>query len=251
MKSSLFLDWFGVIADNDVMTRRWRRVEAQLLRQKYGGSLSRWISVHDRAFQWYLNYWSKHGPRSRRNYQALWKLCEVERMRRTLEWAGVEPPNSERELFKLDRELTYEITRRIDPTYPFARQTLETLRQSGWRLFLVSGADSTYVKGALEATKLKSFFKDTYSPDTLDAFKGSLPYWKKILRLSKSDPESSVVVDDRPKFLRVPAKLGFQTILVGRDPTSSQQFTEVTSIRQLLSASLLPNLKNSECPIVV
>ncbi len=251
MKTSVFLDWFGVIADNDAMTRRWRRVEAQVLHQKYGGSLSRWISAHDRAFQWYLNCWSRHGPRSRSNYRVLWKHCEVEWMKRTLKWAGVQPSNSERELFKLDRELTYEITRRIDPTYPFARQTLETLRKAGCQLFLVSGADSTYVQGALEATKLKSFFKDTYSPDTLNAFKGSLLYWKKILRLSESDPKSSVVVDDRLKFLGVPSKLGLQTILVSRNPTSNQRFPEVASIRQLLSAGLLPNLKNREGSIVV
>ena len=98
---------------------------------------------------------------------------------------------------------------------------------------MVSGADSVYVKGALEATKLGEFFEDTFSPDSLNAFKGSLQYWKRILRRSKSHPEYSVVVDDRPKFLVTPAGLGLSTILVS--PRISWRFKAIPSIEQLVS----------------
>ena len=239
----MFLDWFGVIADNDFMTRRWRSVEVLLLQQRYGGALRRWGKVHDKAFRWYLDYWSRHGPRSRATYRSLWRRCETEWMKRTLKWAGTEPPRSERALFKLDRELTYEITRRIDASYPHARRTLATLRRAGFRLFLVSGADSTYVKGALEATGLDGFFEETYSPDELNAFKGSTAYWKKVLGRSKSKPEFSIAVDDRPKFLQNPARLGLKAILVSSETRVKSPFTVVTDIEKL-PAVLSPNLKS-------
>ena len=242
MKPSVFLDWFGVIADNQLMTRRWRQVEARLLQQRYGGSLSKWVLVHDRAFRWDLNYWSRHGQKRRASYRSLWRHCEIGWMRRTLTWAGLEPPRSESALFNLDRELTYEVTRRIDASYPHARRTLATLRRAGFRLFLVSGADDTYVEGALEATGLKGFFEETYSPSELNAFKGTRAYWEKVLRMSKSRPEFSTVVDDRTKFLRTPARLGLKAILVSRKPIVKSQFTVLRSIEKL-PAVLSPSLK--------
>ncbi len=245
MKTSVFLDWFGVLADNELMTRRWRQVEARILQRRYGGSISKWVQVHDRAFRWYLNYWSKHGQKSRVSYRGLWRRCEVEWVRRTLEWAGIEPPRSERVLFKLDRQLTYEVARRIDASYSNARGTLAILRRAGFRLFLVSGADTAYVNGALEATGLKELFEETYSPDELNAFKGTRVYWKKVLRMSKSKPEHSTVVDDRPKFLRTPAKLGLNAILISRKPIGKTHFTVLPDISRL-PASLLPNLKRHE-----
>lgn len=165
-------------------------------------------------------------------------------MKRTLTWAGARPPRSERQLFKLDRELTYEVTRRIDVAYPYTRKVLRNLERRGFSLFLTSGADSTYIKGALEATRLGKFFERGFSPDTLDAFKGSLRYWKRILKLSRSNPESSVVVDDWARFLRVPAKLGVKAILVGSDGTSNRRFIKVRDVRGLLPADVLPSLKN-------
>lgn len=243
MTVSIFLDWFGVLADNRQMTKRWRTVEARLLQNRYGGNLSTWVAVHDKAFRWYLNYWARHGQGSQTSYRKFWKQGEVEWMRRTLTWAGLVPPKSETELFRLNRKLTYEITRRINVAYPNARKVLGSLRRRRFRLFLVSGADSTYIKGALEVTRFNGYFERAFSPDKLDAFKGSLSYWKKILKLSRSKPESSAVVDDRARFLRVPAKLGLRPILVGPDGPSSQRFVRVGSVNELLSTGVLPNLK--------
>jgi len=240
---SVFLDWFGVLADNRQMTKRWRMVEARLLQNMYGGRLSTWVAVHDRAFRWYLNYWTRHGPDSKASYREIWKRGEVEWMRRTLTWGGIDVPTSEIELFRLDRKLTHEITRQISVAYPYARKVLGTLRRRGFGLFLVSGADSVYIKGALEAARLNEYFERVFSPDKLDAFKGSLSYWRKILKLSRSNPKSSVVVDDRAKFLRVPAKLGLRTILVGPDGPSSQRFVGIGNVKELLSTGVLPNLK--------
>lgn len=239
------MDWFGVLADSKLMARRWRNVEARLLRNLYGGKLSTWVSVHDRAFRWYLNYWSRHGTNNRTSYRKLWRQCEIEWVKRTLTWAGIEPPASKEELFKLDRELTYEVTRRIDVAYPCARQVLRDLRRRGFRLFLVSGADSTYIKGTLEATNFGRYFERAFSPDALDVFKGSLRYWRKILRVSESDPESSVVIDDRARFLRVPARLGLRAILVGPDESPNQRFVRVRTVKELFSTDVLPNLKSN------
>jgi len=240
---SVFLDWFGVLADNRQMTKRWRMVEARLLQNKYGGRLSTWVAVHDRAFRWYLNYWARHGPDSKASYREIWKRGEVEWMRRTLTWGGIDRPTSEKETFGLDRKLTYEITRRINVAYPYARKVLESLRRGGFRLFLVSGADSVYINGALKAARLNQYFERVFSPDKLDAFKGSLSYWRKILKLSRSKPESSAVVDDRVRFLRVPAKLGLKTILVEPDGPSNRQFVRIGNVKELLSTDVLPNLK--------
>ena len=243
MTVSVFLDWFGVLANNREMTRRWRIVEARLLHNLYGGSLSTWTAVHDRAFRWYLNYWALRGPDSKASYREIWKRGEVEWMRRTLTWGGIDVPSSEIELFRLDRKMTQEITRRINVAYPFVRRVLGRLRRRGFRLFLVSGADSAYIKGTLDATRLNGYFERVFSPDELDAFKGSLSYWKKILKLSRSDPESSAVVDDRAKFLRVPAKLGLRTILVEPDGPSNRQFVRIGSVKELLWTGVLPSLK--------
>lgn len=243
MTVSVFLDWFGVLANNREMTKRWRIVEARLLQNMYGGSRSTWTAVHDRAFRWYVNYWARHGPDSKASYREIWKKGEVDWMRRTLTWGGIDPPNSEKELFRLDRKLTYEITRRISVAYPFARKFLASLRRRKFRPFLVSGADSTYVKGALEATRLSEYFERAFSPDQLDAFKGSLPYWKRILKLSRSDPESSVVVDDRARFLRVPARLGLTTILVDPDNQSTKSFVTVRNVSEMVWTVVLPSLK--------
>jgi FMN phosphatase YigB (HAD superfamily) len=218
-------------------------VEASLLQTMYGGRLSTWMAVHDRAFRWYLNYWTRHGPDSKASYREIWQRGEIEWMRRTLTWGGIDAPTSEIELFRLDRNLTYEITQRINVAYPYARKVLGSLRRRRFRLFLVSGADSTYIKGALEATRFNGYFERVFSPDKLDAFKGSLSYWKKILKLSRSKPESSAVVDDRAKFLRVPAKLGLRIILVDPDGPSNRRIISVRSVKEVLSLGVLPNLK--------
>lgn len=244
MRQAIFLDWFGVIADGRVMSERWRRVEARFLKDRYGGSLSHWMEVHDRAFRWYSRHWSQYGPNSRTMFRPVWKRCEIEWMKKTLTWGGVQPPTSENELFRLDRELTFEVTRRIDPLYSFARKTLRALVDAGNQLFLVSGMDSTYVRGAMEATGLETFFDKMFSPDQLNAFKGSLSYWKKILKLSGIRPSKAVVVDDKARFLRVPAGLGVQPVLVGTDNSALHYLLHIASLGELPRALARPPAKS-------
>lgn len=200
------------------MTTHWRRIEARILRGEFGGKLETWSRVQDRAFRWYLRFWSRYRPGTRADYRHVWRRSEIEWLKRTLQWAGVKTPTSERTLFRLDRKLTYQVTRKIDAVYPDSRRVLRKLRRMGFRLYLVSGMDSTYAKGALEASGLGSMFDQTYPPDKVNSFKGSFEYWKRVLRSSRAIPETSFVVDDRPRFLQVPARLGLNLILVGQGP---------------------------------
>ncbi len=233
MQHSIFLDWFGVLADSDVMARGWGRIEAKMLKEKFGGSLSRWRKANDDSLRWIIRFWSGYGPESRSDYRRVLRRSIVEGMRRTFLAGGVTPPASENLLYQLDRELTNEIARRVNALYPEVRAVLRTLKQTRSRLFLTSGADSNYVNALLDGSGLKTFFDGVFSPEKMCAFKGSFRYWKSVLRASQAIPEFSFVVDDNPKFLAIPTRLGLAPVLVARQSRRSSKHTTIRTLRGL------------------
>jgi FMN phosphatase YigB (HAD superfamily) len=215
------------------MVRSWRRAEARLLQEKYGGDFRRWLEVHDRALEWYTDYWAKYGRRSRTNYHDVWVRSEVEWAKRTLSLGGVHIRMSKNELFNLDRELVYKTSREVDAMIPKARRVLARLRRMRCRLFLVSGADSDFINGVLEGSRASRYFDGVFSPDKVNAFKGSPLYWRRILQASGSSPNDSIVVDDQPRMLVTPLRLGMRPVLITRNPSRKSHFSIVTRIEEL------------------
>ncbi len=233
LKTSVYLDWFGVLASSEAMSRGWRRAEARLLQEKYGGDFRRWLEAHDRALKWYADYWAKYGPRSRTNYHDVWVRSEVEWAKRTLSLGGVKTRMSRRELFSLDRELVYLASREVDAMVPKARRVLARLRRMKCRLFLVSGADSDFTKGVLEASRANRYFDGVFSPNKVNAFKGSPLYRSRILEASESLPNNSIVVDDQPRMLVLPLRLGMRPVLLTRKPPRESHFFTIRKIEEL------------------
>jgi len=195
---NVFLDWFGVLADAEDSTDQWKNSMASILRRWFGGGKQDWLLVHDVAFRWWLGKWTRNRKvlGQPRKFQANFQVIETGWVRRILRGAGLPIVWSDKELFEFDRALVREIGLSAHITYPWLKEVLTRLRDSGHRLYLTSGADSYFIKAALQSTGLRQHLSGVYCPDELNAVKTSVNYWKTVLGLANSKLRHSVVVDE-------------------------------------------------------
>ena len=235
----LFLDLFGVVCDPDVMRKKYTQVMVSLLRQWYGGDREQWLRADDTTFGWYKKYWLA-AQEMGGEYLEVWRKTNVEHLRRLFREAGVPLSLSDDEVFELDRKLTYEVTSRIDATYPDTKQSIEKIHSKGVGMYLCTSSDDLYVRGVLEASGLSGFFAGALTSNLLDEWKGTEKYWHRAIRLVSGKWRECSVVDNSIYCLRNAESVGCTTVWVNRErKPKDESFSPDFEIHSL---SALPSL---------
>ena len=120
--------------------------------------------------------------------------------------AGVDASEANR------RALQESMQELITDTDPNAIETIQTLRQAGYRLFMLSNSTPEIRSGGMARHDYFDLFEHCYFSFELACRKPERKIYEKALRLSSLIAEDCVFVDDKPKNLAAAEQVGMQTV---------------------------------------
>lgn len=216
--AAIFVDLYGVIADSEVMNRRYNERMSNILWRRYGGSLDAWLRLQRASFEWYQAEGAKLDARPGPEREGDAWVEAVQRMnadqvRWMFERVGLAMPPDP---LRFSEDLEAETVRGIDALYPDTRPALAALKAGGHRLYLSTNANRSNAESALIGGGVRDWFDGLAMLETARAKKDRPSYWRRAFELAATRPEDAVVVDDVARFLMPAADAGARCIQILR-----------------------------------
>lgn len=242
MRPVIFLDDGGVLSDNAVRRREWRRLIGEFLSPRLGADPSAWAAANSVVFehQWQrFEAWQRENASSSEYVQFFDQPHEKERwISEMCEFVGVGPPTSSECEHWADRTQAY-VRPRVRAAYPDTTQAVRDLAAQGYVLMTASSETSEELEGYLAGMGLREHFAPVlYGPDVVRALKHGLHFHSRIFVHAGVKPSDAVVVDDSLAIAERAYAAGAVAVLVVRDGTAPPD----TPARVIRSLAELPPL---------
>ncbi len=229
--ADVFLDLWGVLTSSPAMEAAYRQRLAEVLSARHGGTLDAWLRAHDVAYEWYKDHMDRPETWAGGTWIEVVRRAGKKNVERMFLEAGVPPPH-EADLAAYDDAVEREVMSGIDAAFPDARPAVRRLKASGDRVFLSTNATEGNARGALAGARLIDLFDRLFTGESQNASKTDPAYWRGIVARLGIDPRAAFVVDDREKYLRGAASVGFRGLLLDREelepPEEMPPFVEAT-----------------------
>lgn len=197
--AAVFVDFEGTLNDAVASGRLYARGLISWMRGKHAAEPAVWVAALMKAMEGVYRQqlaavvadpgtWPGYAEYRRREL-IVWAQT-------LLSQAGFEAP-AEAEALALARRLEEDIPAEMAPL-PGAIEMVRALAGRGWKLFIASGAPSTYTRQCLESGGVLGLFDQVYGPDVVDTLKQGPEFYRRAFRASGFDPARCAVVDDSP-----------------------------------------------------
>ncbi len=214
--SVIFLDDVGVISDPALRAIEWPKLVGEFFTPLLGGRPEQWSEANSVVFRRFEPDLLV-GPKGT-DYLTWFRARHIAWMRGMAEYVGVSAPVEDEACALLARKATEYVSERARSEYQDVRGALARLRSLGFTLHTSSGQNSWELECILKAAGVRQCFNTLFGADLVNCWKYSEEYYRRILKSSGADPDSSLVVDDQPRCLQWAASLGAKTCLMKRNP---------------------------------
>jgi len=208
----VLLDLYGVLLDHEKMFRAYRERLAELLTERFGGTLEAWRRAHDEAWVAYVQQVNAADWESR-GYADVVDELDARHLLEMFERVGESARPAD--ALAISRELEREAMARVDARYPDARTAIERLRAAGHKVYVATGGGETN-DAALRGAGLFDLVDGIFTGHSQNAQKGQSRYWRDIPNQLGVEPEDCVLVDDRLDYLEAAASVRILALLLDR-----------------------------------
>ncbi|HEX6551103.1 MAG TPA: GMP/IMP nucleotidase [Gammaproteobacteria bacterium] len=183
-----------------------------------------------------LRYGEKHGLQRE---EALAELMPRFRSAEgTLQWYCLDHWSRELDLdiVALKREVAHLIR-----VLPQVEMFLQSLRDAGKRLVLVTNAHSDALSLKMEHTRLDDYFDQIVSSHSFGSPKETPAFWRALQEVEPFEPDATLFADDSLPVLRAARDYGIRHVVAMRQPDSPRpareisEFPSVHSLAELLT----------------
>ncbi|MFX0147589.1 MAG: HAD family hydrolase [Candidatus Hodarchaeota archaeon] len=205
----LFFDDGGVLNDNQIRGEQWQKLVGIYLSPRFGGDPELWAKAN---VEFIKDFAGKEVPklvwehREKSYYEFLEWFIE-KWVNNMFDYMGINRP--ERNKYK---QIYYGAAKfvdsRIKAAFPGVIKSIENLYNKGYNLCTSSGMESIELKLYLEGMGIKQYFKAFYGPDLVNILKIDDKFYRAIFTDLNVTPEQSIVIDDKPFYLKHAEKLG-------------------------------------------
>jgi phosphoglycolate phosphatase-like HAD superfamily hydrolase len=216
--TTLFIDKGGVLVDNAVLSRQYRRLLGEFLPTELGGDRDAWTNANvgaaARAFARYqeaslappspsVHRWFVEDVR-----RWLYEMCdEVGRPR---------PPAAQAD--RIANAAHDYVRRRVDIRAPRIVERLRDFHRRGLKLHMASADQHADLVGYLDTLGTLELFDRVYGSDLINVWKSGPAYYRAILADTGTDAANAVVVDDSESATGWAAEAGLRGVVVRRGP---------------------------------
>ncbi|MFX0208845.1 MAG: HAD family hydrolase [Candidatus Hodarchaeota archaeon] len=225
MIKTLFLDLHGVLADPNLVYQNYTEMLAEILAPT-GISYCEAEKIHQQAFDYWLIEFENVAKATRSaNVEGYFVAKAREMDEKYTEFILQNIPSSYKAMDELRHQLSpesleYHAARRKNTFYPDVEETLTYLYQNfEGRIICASDAHSRHVRGCLEAGNAIDYFDEIIGYDVVQCHKltPKNSYVQKVIKITNSNPQTCIFVDNSVKTLQDALKLGMKVILMNRD----------------------------------
>ncbi|MEJ2252266.1 MAG: HAD hydrolase-like protein [Candidatus Lokiarchaeota archaeon] len=233
--------------DNRIRGKQWKKLVAEYLFLGFGGDLSLWEEANAKFIKGFIGkgvpnlIWENRD----KSYHDFMEWYIQKWINDMFDYAGIERP--EKNTYK---KIYYEVVKyvdlRVNAAFPSVIESIENLFKDGYTICTSSGLESIELKYYLQGMKIKKFFKAFYGPDLLNISKIDDTFFRAIFRDLDINPEYSIVIDDKPYYLKNAEKTGANVIQACLSGEFSPQFPNyITHMRDLPKIIKKVNLLSS------
>jgi HAD superfamily hydrolase (TIGR01509 family) len=137
------------------------------------------------------------------------------------------------------KSLTYQERGKIS-LHEGSRSLLDSLAQSGRKLFLVTNAHPDILSIKLDITGLSSYFQAIFSSHNIGHAKEDFLFWKKLISITGIEPKEAVLIDDNLAVLDQANIFGIGKCIAITQPDSSLIPIKVHNYISIQSVADLP-----------
>jgi len=217
--STLFLDDGGVLNNNRIRGREWKRLVPAYFIPRYGGTEKQWAQANGLAAQKIMNRIKESynlmqqqlpaGYHQQEDYE--WLVTMFEYLRLEL------PQDVEAE----SQHARAWICERVNSAYPGIKDIIPLLAER-YALYTASNEVSFELLAYLKGMGIAHHFTEFYGSDLIGALKTSPFYYQQLAELTAVNPSEAVIIDDNPQNLKYAKEVGFHTILSRQDGQNYQ-----------------------------
>ena len=248
---TLYFDLHGVLADSDVITSEYRRITIEHLVRDFGLTIEEATRRYDNALaEWerVAFSWLRRNGTPKTGRPLIQRIDEfdtyfVERL-----YQGLPPPKNP-SLIRT-RPWEYSVASKINAIYPEVPRVLKKLKEMGYVMHVASSGHTSHVKGILVGGGIIQYFGKVLGIDVVQATKHTKLFYVRMLKLTNSEPSTSILIGNSPAEIIYPPRIGLRTIHINREREVTRDLRE-QALLSLPDISYLPKiLPNIEEAIV-
>lgn len=243
---AVFFDDGGVMNDNRIRGLQYQKLVGEYFTPKFGGEPYLWAESNVNFIEEIMKKYSKAiydgSDIDYKTYQADFVKRWIEEM---FNYVGVKLP-AKSEYNQIYREAIEYITPNIRSAYPGVVDSIKKLKRLGFNLYTASGEDSLEIKGYLQGMRVRDLFENFYGPDLINTHKTSDNFFKRVLDDVWFEPDRTIVIEDKPKFLECALNSGahvIQACLTGEfEPSYQNHIKDMNELPKIIT-NLVNNIK--------
>ena len=234
---AIFIDDGGVMNDNNVRGPQWQRLVAMYLAPRLGGDHSAWEGANAVVFERQMARFEQGVIfQGNRGFLDVWQDEDKRWLREMCELVGVDAPSEDERCWRLAREVSAYVTRRLRTAFPGAVDALKSLYDTGYRIYTASGSSSLDLDGFLTGMTVRPLFNWLYGPDLVNTWRGGPLFYDRIFADAGVSPSKALVVDDSARAVEWASEAGAATVLVSTGPPDAAGgYPEIAGLRELPS----------------
>lgn len=227
----VLIDYEGTLNDTQASGRLYARDLAAFMASRYPGRRADWTGAVVAAMGVMRQMQEEQATDAWQGY-ADYRRRELRAWAKTLfEHAGV-AADEEDQLDEFIAEVSAAVVPKYIPT-PGATSCLESLSETGLRLYVTSGANSEYTSLCLRNAGLAGHFAAIIGPDRVAALKNGPSFYERCLEVAAAPPGLACVVDDSLGPLQWAVGLGCVAVGLGVAASSLPAGSRCFSISRL------------------
>jgi len=243
----VFLDDGGVMNDNRIRGLQYQKLVGEYFTLKIGGEPYLWAESNVNFLEEIMKEYSKAicdgSDIDYKKYHADFVNRWIEEM---FNYVKVKLP-AKSEYKQIYREAIEYIAPNIRSSYPGVVDTIKKLKRLGFKLYTASGEDSLELKGYLQGMRIMDLFENFYGPDLINTPKTNDNFFKRVFDEILFEPDRTIVIEDKPKFLECALNSGanvIQACLTGEfEPSYQYYIKDMTELPKIIT-DLVSNIKS-------
>ena len=211
MTITIFFDDGGVLNDNRIRGKQWKKLVGEYYSTRFGGDPEIWGEANHKVLSSLIDIFWRDGKENFDDYQAFYTNYKKNMVFGMFKEAGNILPKdiNVEEVYNSARDY---VIPKVRSAIPGVIDSIKELFARGFILYTAAGAVSIEMKMYLEGLGISQYFIEYYGPDLINTWKSGPDYYKAIFKHSKVDPTKTIIIEDQPRFLDNALKVGTNVI---------------------------------------
>lgn len=211
MSFTIFFDDGGVLNDNQIRGKYWKKLVGEYYSKRFGGDPEIWGEANQKIITSFFDIYLRDGKDKFRDYSAFYDDFKKKMVTRMFKETGNQLPENINYI-EVFNAVTQYVIPKVRSAIPGIIESIKELNSRGFILYTAAGVVSVEMKMYLEAMGVVQYFKGFYGPDLINTWKFGSDFYKAIFKHSKVDATKAIVIEDQPRFLENALKAGANVI---------------------------------------